>query len=263
MSNAIFLGLVALIPFTLGCFVLSMASKILTATGSASAMAAAVLKNISARSDLGLNASSKAGDGMASKSNTTASNDTLFNMLFGNGFSVAASLGKVAEVGEAIHKMTEPMVLALKLSDAATMAVGYAVILFALSSYLGLIALMRFNRGQPVPVSHVHGVATMAEAAPSVARQVLAGVKYALILIKVTVLLVIELGIFPLMCGWWLDVCSLEMLDVTIVQRVSFYQSSPITSSLLHWLAGIVYMLEISIFVSLLREVDFQFDTIC
>ena len=258
MSNAIFLGLVVLIPFTLGCFVLSLASKLLTATGNASAMAAAVLKNISARGD----ASSKASDDLASKSKTSASNDTLFNTFFGSGFSVAASLGKVAEVGKAIHKITEPMVSALKLSDAATMAVGYAVILFALSSYLGLIALMRYNRGQPVPVSHVHGVATMAEAAPSVARQVLAGVKYALILIKVTVLLVIELGIFPLMCGWWLDVCSLEMLDVTIVQRVSFYRSSPITSSLLHWLAGIVYMLEISIFVSLLREVDFQFDAI-
>lgn len=263
MSNAIFLGLVVLIPFTLGCFVLSMASKLLMATGSASAMAAAALKNISAQSDVGLNASSKASEDIASHCKTSASNGTLFNTLFGSGFSAAASLGKVVEVGKAIHKMTEAMVSALKLSDAATVAIGYAIILCALSSYLGLIALMRYNRGQPAPVGRVHGIATMAEAAPSVARQVLAGVKYAFILIKVTFLLAIELGIFPLMCGWWLDVCSLEMLDVTIIQRVSFYQSSPITSSLLHWLAGIVYMLQISIFVSLLREVDFQFDAIC
>jgi hypothetical protein len=45
------------------------------------------------------------------------------------------------------------------------------------------------------------------------------------------------------------------MLEATISHRVAFLWSSPLTSSLLHWLVGIVYMLQISIFVSLLREV--------
>ncbi|PIA56553.1 hypothetical protein AQUCO_00700713v1 [Aquilegia coerulea] len=52
-----------------------------------------------------------------------------------------------------------------------------------------------------------------------------------------------------------LVVLYLEMLGKTIPQRVEFFSSSPLASSLLHWIVGIVYMLQISIFVSLLRGV--------
>lgn len=76
-------------------------------------------------------------------------------------------------------------------------------------------------------------------------------------MIKVMFLLVIELGVFPLMCGWWLDVCTIRMFGKSITQRVEFFSVSPLASSLLHWVVGIVYMLQISIFVSLLRGVNF------
>ncbi|CAK9869462.1 unnamed protein product [Sphagnum jensenii] len=135
------------------------------------------------------------------------------------------------------------------------MAVGYGVIFLALSFYLCLIALIRYNCGQPITVGCIHGVTTMAEAAPSVVRQMVAGVIYMATMVKVIFLLVIELGVFPFLCGWWLDICTLGMLEATISHRMAFFWTNPLISSLFHWLVGIVYMLQISIFVSLLREV--------
>ena len=29
------------------------------------------------------------------------------------------------------------------------------------------------------------------------------------VVVKVALLVVVEIGIFPLICGWWLDICSL------------------------------------------------------
>ncbi|CAK9208987.1 unnamed protein product [Sphagnum troendelagicum] len=242
-SNAIFLGLVALVPFTLGRLVLSIASRLVVAT---------------AASELGSNTAP-----MAPIANPTFlanveridSNSTMLNHIVGVGISSGASGGHIWDVGNTIDVVTEAMVIALKLSDAATVAVGYGVIFLALSFYLCLIALIRYTRGQPITVGRIHGVTTMAEAAPSVVRQMIAGVRYMATMVKVAFLLVIELGVFPLLCGWWLDICTLGMLEATISHRVAFFWSSPLTSSLLHWLVGIVYMLQISIFVSLLREV--------
>ncbi|KAM3291522.1 hypothetical protein P3S67_019811 [Capsicum chacoense] len=45
------------------------------------------------------------------------------------------------------------------------------------------------------------------------------------------------------------------MFGKSITQRVKFFSVSPLASSLVHWVVGSVYMLQISIFVSLLRGV--------
>lgn len=37
-------------------------------------------------------------------------------------------------------------------------------------------------------------------------------------LIKVSLLVVVEIGVFPLICGWWLDICSLVSLLFIIIQ---------------------------------------------
>ncbi|KAL3696408.1 hypothetical protein R1sor_010484 [Riccia sorocarpa] len=250
-SNAIFLALVALLPFTLGRVVLSVASRLVVATINKSGMIPSNMTALNFRKVPPANMSAL----FAAKSmflDFVNSN----NSIEGVG-AVSSAFGGVRGMNEMAKNsaVAEAMVAALRLSDAATVAVGYGVILLALSFYLGLIALIRYSRGEPITVGRIHGVATMAEAAPSVARQVLAGVKYMATMVKVAFLLIIELGVFPLMCGWWLDICTLGMLDVSIAQRVDFFWSSPLTSSLLHWLVGIVYMLQISIFVSLLREV--------
>ncbi|KAI7729411.1 hypothetical protein M8C21_010249 [Ambrosia artemisiifolia] len=57
------------------------------------------------------------------------------------------------------------------------------------------------------------------------------------------------------MCGWWLDVCTIRMFGNSIGQTVDFFSVSPLACSLIHWVVGIAYMRQISIFVSLLRGV--------
>jgi E3 ubiquitin-protein ligase MARCH6 len=36
------------------------------------------------------------------------------------------------------------------------------------------------------------------------------------VVVKVTLLLIIEIVAFPVICGWWLDICSLALFDATI-----------------------------------------------
>jgi E3 ubiquitin-protein ligase MARCH6 len=243
-SNAIFLGLVALVPFTLGRLVLSIASRLVVAT---------------AANDFGLSTTVMVPTAdltyLHSRGEKFGSNTTMLNWIGGVSMSTGASGGHLWDVGNTVDVVTETMVSALKLSDAATVAVGYGVIFLALSFYLCLIALIRYNCGQPITVGCIRGVTTMAEAAPSVVRQMVAGVIYMATMVKVIFLLVIELGVFPFLCGWWLDICTLGMLEATISHRMAFFWTNPLISSLFHWLVGIVYMLQISIFVSLLREV--------
>ncbi|PQM35779.1 putative E3 ubiquitin ligase SUD1 [Prunus yedoensis var. nudiflora] len=121
--------------------------------------------------------------------------------------------------------------------------------------YLGIVALIRYTRGEPLTMGRFYGIASMAETIPSLFRQFLAAMRHLMTMIKVAFLLVIELGVFPLMCGWWLDVCTIRMFGKSMSHRVQFFSASPLASSLVHWVVGIVYMLQISIFVSLLRGV--------
>ncbi|EPY72931.1 hypothetical protein CB1_064113044 [Camelus ferus] len=80
----------------------------------------------------------------------------------------------------------------------------------------------------------------------------LLGVCY--IVVKVSLLVVVEIGVFPLICGWWLDICSLEMFDATLKDRELSFQSAPGTTMFLHWLVGMVYVFYFASFILLLRE---------
>uniref|UniRef100_A0A3Q2R1N0 E3 ubiquitin-protein ligase MARCHF6 n=1 Tax=Fundulus heteroclitus TaxID=8078 RepID=A0A3Q2R1N0_FUNHE len=81
----------------------------------------------------------------------------------------------------------------------------------------------------------------------------LLGVCY--IVVKVSLLVVMEIGLFPLICGWWLDICSLEMFDASIKDREQSFDSAPGTTMFLHWLVGMVYVFYFASFILLLREV--------
>jgi hypothetical protein len=124
--------------------------------------------------------------------------------------------------------------------DAPTTLVGYCTLLAAGSAW-ALLALI-FRDRYP-------GLAT------PLMVQVLAGLAQLYVFLKVTFLLFVELGAFPLFCGLWLDVCALDLVDTTLKARITFARESPLTCILLHWLAGIIYMLYVSLFISLLREV--------
>lgn len=113
----------------------------------------------------------------------------------------------------------------------------------------------------------LHCVATLARFRRS--RRIL-GLCY--VVVKVSLLVVVEIGLFPLVCGWWLDVCSLvcliarferfhfcvfqqSLFDASLKDRVSSFRLAPSTSMFIHWLVGMVYVFYFASFILLLREV--------
>ncbi|KAK9527832.1 hypothetical protein VZT92_014357 [Zoarces viviparus] len=111
-----------------------------------------------------------------------------------------------------------------------TTIVGYILLAMSLILCHGLAALVRFQRSRR-----------------------LLGVCY--IVVKVSLLVVVEIGVFPLICGWWLDICSLEMFDASLKDRDLSFKSAPGTTMFLHWLVGMVYVFYFASFILLLREV--------
>lgn len=75
------------------------------------------------------------------------------------------------------------------------------------------------------------------------------------IVVKVSLLSVVEIGVLPLVCGWWLDICSLPMFDAAINDRRTSFRAAPGTSLFIHWMFGMVYVYYFAAFISLLREV--------
>ncbi|CAC5415073.1 MARCH6 [Mytilus coruscus] len=111
-----------------------------------------------------------------------------------------------------------------------TTMIGYIVIAFSLVVLYMLCAIARLKKF----------------------RRVL-GLCY--IVVKVMLLVVIEIGVFPLICGWWLDICSLSMFDATLKDRKNSFHLAPGTSMFIHWLVGMVYVFYFASFILLLREV--------
>ncbi|XP_067934672.1 E3 ubiquitin-protein ligase MARCHF6-like [Watersipora subatra] len=75
------------------------------------------------------------------------------------------------------------------------------------------------------------------------------------IVVKVSILIVAEIGLFPLICGWWLDICSLPMFNATLSLRMESFKEAPGTIMFAHWLIGMVYVFYFASFILLLREV--------
>lgn len=80
----------------------------------------------------------------------------------------------------------------------------------------------------------------------------------AYIVLKVALLVILEILLFPFICGIWLDVCSLRILNertITLNDRLLQFQMSPGTSTFLHWLCGMVFIFYFATFIFLLREI--------
>lgn len=75
------------------------------------------------------------------------------------------------------------------------------------------------------------------------------------VVVKVSMLSVVEIGLLPLVCGWWLDICSLAMFDASLKDREASFVSAPGTSIFIHWLIGMIYVYYFASFILLLREV--------
>ncbi|KAG5254177.1 E3 ubiquitin ligase [Salix suchowensis] len=254
-SNMIFLGAVIFVPFSLGRIILYYVSwffssasvsklpTVMPLTDTALSLANITLKNV-LTAVANLTSEGEDGGVLGEVVDMLNANASGLNEVAKNISSpLSAYLLKGASVGTS------------RLSDVTTLAIGYMFIFSLVFFYLGIIALIRYNRGEPLTMGRFYGVASITETIPSFFRQFLAATRHLMTMIKVAFLLVIELGVFPLMCGWWLDVCTIRMFEKSMAQRVQFFAISPLASSLVHWVLGIAYMLHISIFVSLLRGV--------
>ncbi|VDO21964.1 unnamed protein product, partial [Brugia timori] len=75
------------------------------------------------------------------------------------------------------------------------------------------------------------------------------------LVLKVFLLVLTEIGFFPIICGWWLDICSLPLFASSLSRRIASFVVSPTSSLFMHWLIGMVYVFYSASFVLVLREV--------
>ncbi|XP_062101931.1 probable E3 ubiquitin ligase SUD1 isoform X2 [Humulus lupulus] len=151
----------------------------------------------------------------------------------------------------------------LSLSDDATLFIGYMVILSFILLYLGTVSMMRYARGEPLTLQRLSGIASKINALWclirrffTLFRQVMTMVsRNFLAIVKVSVILGVNFGIFPVICGWWLDVCTLRIFGQTITGRIAFLVNNPILLSLAYWTVGISYLIYVFVHVNLMKEV--------
>ncbi|ESQ33324.1 hypothetical protein EUTSA_v10022448mg [Eutrema salsugineum] len=246
--NMIFIGVGIFVPFTLGRVLSYHVSWLFVAARGPAVTASVIdiglsLGNLSLKSAL-TSVSNLANEG---QENGLLGQLTEIMKVTGSGMngatitlSIAADLLKGSVAGSS------------KLSDVTTLTVGYMFIVFLVFIYLGIISLILYAKGEPLTIGRFYGVTSVVETVPPLLRQFLAvmGIGF-----RVAFFVVFVLGIFPLMGGWWLDVCTVRMFGKTMSHRVQFLSVSPLASSLVHWTVGIMYMWQIFIVENLLREV--------
>lgn len=251
----IFLGVVIFLPFSLGRIILYYVSWLLSsASGPVLSSVMPLTETALSLANITLKNALSAVTNLTSEGQEGGLLGQVADVLKGNASEITEAANSTSASLSA-DLLKEATVGTSRLSDVTTLAIGYMFIFSLVFFYLGIVALIRYTKGEPLTMGRFYGIASIAETIPSLFRQFLAAMRHLMTMIKVAFLLVIELGVFPLMCGWWLDVCTIRMFGKSMSERVQFFSVSPLASSLVHWVVGIVYMLQISIFVSLLRGV--------
>ncbi|XP_071715416.1 probable E3 ubiquitin ligase SUD1 [Rutidosis leptorrhynchoides] len=256
-SNMIFLGIMIFVPFHLGRLILYYLSWILsTATNPVLSTVVPLTEQALKLANITLKNTLTAVTYLTSDHNPDAS---LFghvaDILKANATGLMDSSNNLTTTPPSSDILEAETTGASWMSDATTLAVGYMFILSLVIFYFGTVAVIRYIKGEPLIMGRFYGIGSIAETVRFLFKHFMTTMKHLTTMIKVAFLLVIELGVFPLLCGWWLDICTIRMFGKTIAQRVDFFSLSPLASSLFHWAVGIVYMLQISVFVSLLRGV--------
>lgn len=72
--------------------------------------------------------------------------------------------------------------------------------------------------------------------------------------LKVILIISIEMLLFPLYCGFLLDIAVLPLFDATVMARVQYTLISPWSACFLHWFIGTCYMFHFALFVSMCRK---------
>uniref|UniRef100_M4DM94 RING-CH-type domain-containing protein n=1 Tax=Brassica campestris TaxID=3711 RepID=M4DM94_BRACM len=222
-SNMLFIGGVIFVPFTLGRVILYHFAD----TGLS-------LRNILT---LSLN------NVLTAAVSSLINNGQLTEMVKVNGSELSGAIDTlfVAAAG-----------LSSTLYDVTTLTVGYMFIVSLVLLYLGITALIRYFKDEPLTVEGVYGIAWIVETVSPLLGQFLVVMTLGIRLVSFVVVI---FGVFPLMCGWWLDVCTVTMFGQTMSYRLQFLSVSPLASSLVHWVVGAVYDWYSLILENLLRQV--------
>lgn len=242
VSNAIFLGIFTLIPLLIGRLTLrwfaiqSFPSQSVSFRYMASLIGSSNAP-ILAPATLGQNGSailtadsSQLADGMRTTSVPVVGDSLTFNE--------SSSSFENQTILHLADDQEEPLVSYI--DNFLIVLLGYGMIALVATAYIGAISLLRHRYPRlDSPIT----------------RQVARMLRYVATFIKIVVLILFEFGVFPLGCGWWLDICTLQLFGGTTQSRLAFCRLAPWTCTGAHWILGIIYMAHISLFISLLRDV--------
>ncbi len=79
-------------------------------------------------------------------------------------------------------------------------------------------------------------------------------IRQILIVVKVFTCVFMDSVIVPLIVGWIMDLTCLKTMGVTMSQRLTYCRSRPLTCSFLHTVAGLLFVANLSIVLSCLRD---------
>ncbi|KAJ9551797.1 hypothetical protein OSB04_015842 [Centaurea solstitialis] len=183
-SNMIFLGVVILVPFHLGRFILYHLSWLLSsATSPVSSTVVPLSEQALSLANITLK------NALTGVANLTSDNNPDTNVL-----GQVADMLKANATGFVENNVTAPSSADIlkgvtlgssRLSDVTTLAIGYIFIFSLVIFYLGAIAVIRYTKGEPLTMGRFYGVASIAETIPSLFRQFVAAMRHLMTMIKV------------------------------------------------------------------------------
>ncbi|CAL8075546.1 unnamed protein product [Calicophoron daubneyi] len=145
------------------------------------------------------------------------------------------------------------------------------IVIFAFCPYhMGQFTVMGFRMGKLVAATHMEGLSTSLIGYLIVAGALVllhtvfmlagmpracywAGLGY--VYIKVALVSLLELGIFPVLCGFWIDACTLSLFNSTIASRASVFHYAPMAFTFIHWAMGMLYIFYMASLLVLGRSV--------
>eukprot|EP00026_Physarum_polycephalum_P001274 Phypoly_transcript_01275.p1 GENE.Phypoly_transcript_01275~~Phypoly_transcript_01275.p1 ORF type:complete len:826 (+),score=104.36 Phypoly_transcript_01275:222-2699(+) len=86
-------------------------------------------------------------------------------------------------------------------------------------------------------------------------RTILRTLKLVLTAVKVACVMFSELGLFPLLVGNALDICTISLFGSNLDSRFNFCKRNPLICHALHWGLGFAYMILFASFVGWVREI--------
>mmetsp|Transcript_22137 Transcript_22137/g.61597 ORF Transcript_22137/g.61597 Transcript_22137/m.61597 type:complete len:1302 (+) Transcript_22137:1087-4992(+) len=181
----------------------------------------------------------------------------------------------------ALEEESENRNTTFKLSDFATVTLGYlSMACFIVISRYAIIALQKAGkviRRKPSKTGHVDDAQHLQrvrrfrnfprglgedmneldeeDAIRGLGYSIETALDATVAIIKVCVLLFIKMFLLPLGLGIWLDASTVRLFGHDVARRLAFAGGDLFSFLLLHWVAGISFMLLVTVFLLQLREV--------